>query len=297
MLNLVWTYKLLSWTIAGASSTLHAIAIPRLTVGCHTHRQRSWTGRRVGQARGAACVTQTDLARACAVALENVEGSKSQVLLHGDLNSCCGAVRASSVLVAALVRGALIGRWRLRAVWDPLPSARHFMDCLGDLHRHVLAEVPSSPLKQQVAMILGKGGVLELSLMHQSIRLGFGCFAEHCKADLDAILVLVDDAGEVLEAVFSRDRGSSGPHSRPGAVSLEGRVAGSPDAASGDCMMALVNLEMIGQAVRDIFCFVSAYTRTLGARKTLADIGTPFCRLVEDAPDGGTMRKRHRCIS
>lgn len=195
-------------------------------------------------------------------------------LLRSELRSCCGATRSGAVVVASLVRAPQSGRWRFYVLCDPLPAAGHFMDALSDLHRHVAAEVPTVPPLLQVSVSLGKGGVLELPLTQGSVMLGFGYGTEQShKSDAHSAVIIVDDRGEVLEVVFGRARASSGPHSRPGAVSLlpaEGRTR------SKDGALALIDFAALGPQVRDVFCFAG-----MPVKPQRSEQSTPCCRVLD----------------
>lgn len=209
-----------------------------------------------------------------AVALEQLKPAKrplSQNNLQGSTG--CG------VILAALARSAR-GGWQLRSIEEQLPRARHFMDCLDELNRHIVAEIPSANRRQKVAFAMEKGGVLDFGTSMQTVTLGLGWDVDQGEIDLDASAVIFDSSSRVLESIFFGNLRSSKSHSRPGAVAHSGdNLTGAGD---GDDEQITVQLDALGDSVHDVFFCIHIYTKGRGGRvKTFREVANPYCRVVE----------------
>mmetsp|Transcript_21449 Transcript_21449/g.69452 ORF Transcript_21449/g.69452 Transcript_21449/m.69452 type:complete len:437 (-) Transcript_21449:241-1551(-) len=178
--------------------------------------------------------------------------------------------------LAALVARRQSG-WEFRIIGEPLQEARHFMDCLPELNKHIVAEIPTANRRQKIAFAMEKGSNLDLGASQQSIVLGLGWDVDQGKVDLDASAILLDAQGSVLESMFFGNLRSSGAHSAPGAVEHSGdNLTGEGE---GDDEQILVDLKRIGGKILQVVFCVNIYTQ----RKTFAQVSNPFCRVVDSS--------------
>jgi tellurium resistance protein TerZ len=189
-------------------------------------------------------------------------------------------VPSSGLLAAVLVRRPGMGDWELRCLQEKLPGARHFMDCLPELNRLIVAEIPTANRKQKVAFAMEKGSALDFGASLQSVVLGLGWDVDQGEMDLDASAVLLDSAGEVLDSIFFGHLRSSGSHSEAGAVEHSGdNLTGEGD---GDDERITVRLNKLGDRVSDVFFCIHVYSKGGDGRaKTFRDVANPYCRVVE----------------
>lgn len=187
------------------------------------------------------------------------------------------------LLAAALVRG--VGTsWQLRSVGEPL-EGQHFMDCLHDLNRYIVREIPSANRRQKVAFAMDKGSNVDFGTSLDTVVLGLGWDVDRDSADLDASAVLMDAAGGVLESVFFGNLRSCGAHSRVGAIVHSGdNLTGEGD---GDDEQITVQLTSLGEVVRDVFFCIHVYSKgDDGRAKTFRDIANAYCRVLMGGPHG-----------
>mmetsp|Transcript_128035 Transcript_128035/g.410267 ORF Transcript_128035/g.410267 Transcript_128035/m.410267 type:complete len:391 (-) Transcript_128035:315-1487(-) len=188
--------------------------------------------------------------------------------------------------LAALVARRQSG-WEFRIIGEPLQEARHFMDCLPELNKHIVAEIPTANRRQKIAFAMEKGSNLDLGASQQSIVLGLGWDVDQGKVDLDASAILLDAQGSVLESMFFGNLRSSGAHSAPGAVEHSGdNLTGE---GAGDDEQIVVRLDALGPSVRDVFFCIHVYSKVDdgdGPPKTFRDVANPYCRVVEEGQSG-----------
>merc|ERR1719436_662043 len=103
-------------------------------------------------------------------------------------------------VVAAMFRSG--STWMLRTLDIPAQGGQHFMDILPLLADVIRSFLPSAPRRQKVAFAMEKGGVLDLPLDLAQITVGLGWDVDDGECDLDVSAVLLDRAGNDLEAVF-----------------------------------------------------------------------------------------------
>jgi len=194
-----------------------------------------------------------------------------------------GDVTHSSILVASLVR-ARAGHWQLRREMQALPNTEHFMDALGSLHQHVVAEIPHVSPSLQVAIPVEKGGVLAFPSDMKTLRLGLGYSGELGRSEINSAAILFTSAGEALEAVFQGNPQISGDHSQAGAVSF---MMGNRKAGHGDSEIIHIRLDQLGELVHSIYvCMhITAKLSTTGVQ-TFADVGHPYCRACAGGVEG-----------
>lgn len=190
------------------------------------------------------------------------------------------AVRGCGLILGALVRARSGRGWVLRPINEELSVARHFMDCLDELNRHIVAEIPTANRRQKVAFAMEKGEVLDFGSSLRSVTLGLGWDVDQGKIDLDASAVLFSRSGEVLESVFFGNLKSAGAHSQPAAVEHSGdNLTGEGD---GDDEQLTVRLDGLGATVMEVFFCIHIYTKGRGGRpKTFQDVANPYCRVTE----------------
>jgi tellurium resistance protein TerZ len=191
------------------------------------------------------------------------------------------ATPSSGILAAALIRRpSQAGGWELRCLEEKLQGAQHFMDCLPELNRQIIAEIPTANRRQKVAFAMEKGSALDFGTSLQSVALGLGWDVDQGEMDLDASAVLLDSAGEVLDSIFFGHLKSSGKHSTAGAVEHSGdNLTGEGD---GDDERITVRLNQLGDSVVDVFFCIHVYSKGEdGSRKTFKDVANPYCRVVE----------------
>lgn len=188
------------------------------------------------------------------------------------------AVRGCGLILGAFVRAR--GGWLLRPIGEELSAARHFMDCLDELNRHITAEIPTANRRQKVAFAMEKGEVLDFGSSLRAVTLGLGWDVDQGKIDLDASAVLFDNAGQVLESVFFGNLRSQGTHSQPGAVEHSGdNLTGEGE---GDDEQLTVRLDALGAAVVEVFFCIHIYTKGRDGRpKTFRDVANPYCRVTD----------------
>lgn len=202
-------------------------------------------------------------------------------------------VPSSGLLAAAVIRAPRKGAgqqtlargpggddWELRCLEEPLPGARHFMDCLPELNRQIVAEIPTANRRQKVAFAMEKGSALDFGASMQSVVLGLGWDVDQGEMDLDASAVLLDSQAQVLDSVFFGHLRSSGRHSVQGAVEHSGdNLTGEGD---GDDERITVRLDQLGDSVCDVFFCIHVYSKSDDGRaKTFRDVANPYCRVVE----------------
>jgi tellurium resistance protein TerZ len=189
------------------------------------------------------------------------------------------AVSGCGLILGAFIRARSAGSWTLRPINQELPDARHFMDCLDDLNRHIVAEIPTANRRQKVAFAMEKGEVVDFGSSLRSVTLGLGWDVDQGKIDLDASAVLFDTSGQVLECVFFGNLKSSGSHSQPAAVEHSGdNLTGEGD---GDDEQVIVRLDSIGGSVMEVFFCIHIYTKGRGGRaKTFQEVANPYCRVT-----------------
>jgi len=188
-------------------------------------------------------------------------------------------VWSSGLIIAALVRRRG-GGWELRGIEEQLATARHFMDCLDDLNRHIVSEIPTAARRQKVAFAMEKGEVLDFGASLESITLGLGWDVDQGKIDLDASAVIFERSGSVLESVFFGNLKTCGSHSRPGAIEHSGdNLTGEGE---GDDEQVIVRLNLLGDAVYEVYFCIHIYTKGRGGvPKTFSSVANPYCRVVE----------------
>lgn len=198
------------------------------------------------------------------------------------LNERSVAVPSSGLLAAVLIRSYKMSGtcWELRCIQEHLQGARHFMDCLPELNRQIIAEIPSANKRQKVAFAMEKGSALDFGASLQSVALGLGWDVDQGEMDLDASAVLLDSAGQVLDSIFFGHLRSSGTHSVAAAVEHSGdNLTGEGD---GDDERITVRLDQLGDSVCDVFFCIHVYSKgDDGSRKTFRDVANPYCRVVE----------------
>jgi len=199
--------------------------------------------------------------------------SREIALLNLDRSS------ASVNVVAAMFRDPLDGsgarntwRWNLRVVNEVAQQGRHFMDILPKLSQVIRSFLPHAPQKQKVAFAMEKGGVLDLPQNLGHITIGLGWDVDEGECDLDVSAVLMDHSGNDVEAVFF-GRLESEEH---GIQHTGDNLTGEGD---GDDEQILVNLDQIGDAVKQVFFVVNIYT----PQKTFSQVAQPFCRVVDNS--------------
>lgn len=219
-----------------------------------------------------------DLVPGASVTVEQAKPTKQ--LLH----DAPVGVEASGLLVSGFVRQAS-GGWQLRPIGEALLNTRHFMDCLAEINRHIVAEIPTANRKQKVAFAMEKGGNFDFAGSLTKVVLGLGWDVEKGQVDLDASAVLLDKDAQVLESIFFGNLRCSGSHSTPGAVEHSGdNLTGEGD---GDDEQLTVCLDQLGATVRDIFFCIHIYSKARnGQPKTFRHVANPYCRVVEGGLDG-----------
>jgi tellurium resistance protein TerZ len=186
---------------------------------------------------------------------------------------------ASVNIAAALFRNPLDGsgprnswKWNMRVVSEIVQEGQHFMDVLPQLSGVIRQFLPHAPQKQKVAFAMQKGGVLDLPQSLGQITVGLGWDVDEGEVDLDVSAVLMDANGMDLEAVFF-GRLESELH---GIQHTGDNLTGEGD---GDDEQILVNLDRIGDSVKQIFFVVNIYT----TQKTFNQVAEPFCRIVDNS--------------
>lgn len=190
------------------------------------------------------------------------------------------AVRGCGLILGSMVRGRGTGDWSLRGIGEELVTARHFMDCLDELNKHIVAEIPTANRRQKVAFAMEKGEVLDFGSSLRSVTLGLGWDVDQGQIDLDASAVLFDSSAQVLESIFFGNLKSTGNHSQPAAVEHSGdNLTGEGD---GDDEQLVVRLDALGASVCEVFFCIHIYTKGRGGRpKTFRDVANPYCRVAE----------------
>jgi tellurium resistance protein TerZ len=186
---------------------------------------------------------------------------------------------ASVNIAAAMFRNPLDGsgprntwKWSMRIVNEMVREGRHFMDVLPQLSGVIRSFLPHAPQRQKVAFAMEKGGVLDLPQGLGQITVGLGWDVDEGEVDLDVSAVLVDHNGVDLEAVFF-GRLESEEH---GIQHTGDNLTGEGD---GDDEQILVNLDRIGDSVRQIYFVVNIYT----PQKTFNQVAEPFCRILDNS--------------
>mmetsp|Transcript_16707 Transcript_16707/g.30823 ORF Transcript_16707/g.30823 Transcript_16707/m.30823 type:complete len:427 (-) Transcript_16707:80-1360(-) len=224
----------------------------------------------------ATCFTGGSLrdAPGAVVAMEQLKPAK-RPLGQSSLSGSTGC----GVILSAFARSSS-GGWHLRSVNEQLPTARHFMDCLDELNRHIVAEIPTANRRQKVAFAMEKGEVLDFGSSLQTVTLGLGWDVDQGEIDLDASAVIFDNSSNVLESVFFGNLRSCLQHSSPGAVVHSGdNLTGAGD---GDDEQITVQLSALGDSVHDVFFCIHIYSKGRGGRpKTFREVANPYCRVVE----------------
>lgn len=190
------------------------------------------------------------------------------------------SIRGCGLIIGAFVRARSGRGWTLGSINEQLPAARHFMDCLDELNRHIVAEIPTANRRQKVAFAMEKGEVLDFGSSLQAITLGLGWDVDQGKIDLDASAVLFNRSGEVLESIFFGNLKSSGSHSQPAAVEHSGdNLTGEGD---GDDEQITVRLDALGATVLEVFFCIHIYSKGHGGRtKTFQEVANPYCRVTD----------------
>jgi len=154
------------------------------------------------------------------------------------------------------------------------------MDCLSQLNRYIVAEIPTANRRQKVAFAMEKGEVLDFGSSLSSVTLGLGWDVDQGEIDLDASAVLFDRSAQVLESIFFGNLKSSGSHSQPGALEhLGDNLTGEGD---GDDEQIIVRMDALGATVMEVFFCINIYTKGRGGRpKTFRDVANPYCRVTE----------------
>lgn len=186
---------------------------------------------------------------------------------------------ASVNIAAAMFRNPLDGsgprntwRWSMRIVNEMVREGRHFMDVLPQLSGVIRSFLPHAPQRQKVAFAMEKGGVLDLPQSLGQITVGLGWDVDEGEVDLDVSAVLMDHNGVDLEAVFF-GRLESEEH---GIQHTGDNLTGEGD---GDDEQILLNLDRIGDSVRQVFFVVNIYT----PQKTFNQVAEPFCRILDNS--------------
>jgi tellurium resistance protein TerZ len=186
---------------------------------------------------------------------------------------------ASVNIAATLFRNPLDGsgprnswRWSMRTLGEVVQEGRHFMDVLPQLSGVIRNFLPHAPERQKVAFAMEKGGVLDLPQSLGQITVGLGWDVDEGEVDLDVSAVLMDQNGMDLEAVFF-GRLESELH---GVQHTGDNLTGEGD---GDDEQILVNLDRIGDSVKQIFFVVNIYT----PQKTFNQVAEPFCRILDNS--------------
>jgi tellurium resistance protein TerZ len=186
---------------------------------------------------------------------------------------------ASVNIAAALFRNPLDGsgprnnwQWNMRVLSEIVQEGQHFMDVLPQLSGVIRKFLPHAPQKQKVAFAMEKGGVLDLPQSLGQITVGLGWDVDEGEVDLDVSAVLMDANGMDLEAVFF-GRLESELH---GIQHTGDNLTGEGD---GDDEQILVNLDRIGDSVKQIFFVVNIYT----PQKTFNQVAEPFCRILDNS--------------
>eukprot|EP00929_Paragymnodinium_shiwhaense_P080848 TRINITY_DN42201_c0_g1_i1.p1 TRINITY_DN42201_c0_g1~~TRINITY_DN42201_c0_g1_i1.p1 ORF type:complete len:441 (+),score=83.39 TRINITY_DN42201_c0_g1_i1:49-1323(+) len=216
--------------------------------------------------------------------LKDVAGAECSFCTEKPHHQAFGLIKlspsTSSLLICCLTK-LKDGEWRLRWPKEELPEARHFMDCLPALNARIVAEIPTANRRQKVAFAMEKGDVLDFGASMQKIILGLGWDNDRGEVDLDASAVLFGANGDMLESIFFGNLRSCGSHSVAGAVAHSGdNLTGEGD---GDDEQISVNLNALGEMVKDVFFSIHIYSKGRDGRpKTFRDVANAYCRVVDD---------------
>jgi len=162
--------------------------------------------------------------------------------------------------------------WKLRIIDRPAQQGQHFMDILPVLSQVIRGFLPNAPVKQKVAFAMEKGGVLDLPMHLGCITVGLGWDVDDGECDLDVSAVLLDAHGADVEAVFFGRLESEEHGIRHTGDNLTGE-------GEGDDEQIVVQLDHIGEKVRQVFFVVNIYT----SGRNFMEVANPFCRIVDDA--------------
>eukprot|EP00916_Digyalum_oweni_P018297 GHVL01030705.1.p1 GENE.GHVL01030705.1~~GHVL01030705.1.p1 ORF type:complete len:151 (+),score=20.68 GHVL01030705.1:861-1313(+) len=89
-------------------------------------------------------------------------------------------------------------------MWSQMSQGQHFMDILPTLSEIIRKVIPTAPTRQKVCFSMNKGGVMDFgtSSRGQVMMCGLGWDTTMGEMDLDTSAVLMDQNGNVVEAVF-----------------------------------------------------------------------------------------------
>jgi len=186
---------------------------------------------------------------------------------------------ASTSIVATMFRTPLDGsgarsnwNWKLRVVGESVQEGRHFMDILPQLSGVIRRFLPHAPPRQKVAFAMEKGGVLDLPQGLGQITVGLGWDVDEGECDLDVSAVLMDRDGRDVEAIFF-GRLESEEH---GIQHTGDNLTGEGE---GDDEQIIINLDKIGDAIKEVFLVVNIYT----PQRSFMQVAEPFCRIVDNS--------------
>lgn len=169
--------------------------------------------------------------------------------------------------------------WRMELLDRPCERGQHFVDILPQLGEVIRKYIPEAPARQKVAFAMlkesaasGAEAACSFPSDAKKILVGLGWDVTRGELDLDVSAVLVDKAGETLEAVFF-----SRLESDHGITHLGDNVTGEGE---GDDEQITMDLPKIGPAVEQVFFVVNIFS----PGKTFKDVANPFCRV--ESSDG-----------
>merc|ERR1711865_908802 len=116
------------------------------------------------------------------------------------------------------------------------------------------------------------GGVLDLPQGLGQITIGLGWDVDEGECDLDVSAVLMDRDGRDVEAIFF-GRLESEEH---GIQHTGDNLTGEGE---GDDEQIIINLDKIGDAIKEVFLVVNIYT----PQRSFMQVAEPFCRIVDNS--------------
>lgn len=171
-------------------------------------------------------------------------------------------------VVAAMYKSR--NEWKLRVLDVPAQDGKHFMDILPTLSKVIRTFLPHAPERHKVAFAMEKGGVFDFPADMGRIIVGLGWDVDDGECDLDVSAVLMDDAGNDLEAVFF-GRLESREH---GVYHTGDNLTGE-----GDDEQIICDMNRIGHRVNEIVFVVNIYS----PGRTFRTVANPSCRVVDDS--------------
>eukprot|EP00916_Digyalum_oweni_P018300 GHVL01030708.1.p1 GENE.GHVL01030708.1~~GHVL01030708.1.p1 ORF type:complete len:324 (+),score=67.67 GHVL01030708.1:861-1832(+) len=157
-------------------------------------------------------------------------------------------------------------------MWSQMSQGQHFMDILPTLSEIIRKVIPTAPTRQKVCFSMNKGGVMDFgtSSRGQVMMCGLGWDTTMGEMDLDTSAVLMDQNGNVVEAVFFSNLKATCA-----------RITHSGDNTTGDGTgddeQITLELSTVPDTVAMIFLLITIYT----PNRTFTNVANPYCRVVE----------------